>query len=204
MLYHGDAPWNIDRSCHPILVPENDGHDARIESSEEYHLTELAQMPLVDLVSDEHVLSGLMMMSLSGKPDSDKLDDPLRVIATGFAQEGFGLDLARYVYQITNTSEERMLKIEAAIRPDEKDRVMQTVAEKIRAEERREGLKEGRKEGRKEGSQRILLNLLVLKFGTVPENRRQQVVAADEQELDTWIARMLTADNFDEVFSTAN
>ncbi len=77
---------------------------------------------------------------------------------------------------------------------------MQTVAEKIRAEER----SEGRKEGRREGSQRILLNLLVLKFDTVPDTRRQQIVEASQNELDAWLSKVLTASDVDEVFSTAN
>ncbi len=69
---------------------------------------------------------------------------------------------------------------------------MQTVAEKIRAEERREG------------SICILLNQMALKLDTVPDARRQQIVEASQNELDAWLAKVLTASDVDEVFSTAN
>ena len=73
---------------------------------------------------------------------------------------------------------------------------MQTVAERIRAEERREG--------RKEASQRILLSQMALKFDTVPDTRHQQIVDASLNELDAWLAKVLTASDVDEVFSTAS
>ena len=79
--------------------------------------------------------------------------------------------------------------------------------EKGRLEGREEGRKEGRLEGRVEGREegigqgeaRILLRLLTLKFGPVPEPVRSRVESADAETMLRWSEQVLSADRLEDV-----
>ena len=66
-----------------------------------------------------------------------------------------------------------------------------------------QGLEQGRQEGREEGigqgEARILLRLLTLKFGPVPESVRSRVESADAETLLRWSEQVLSADRLEDV-----
>ena len=64
---------------------------------------------------------------------------------------------------------------------------------------RREGRAEGKAEGRAEGKAEMLLRLLGLKFGTLPEATVEWARSAGEAEVDRMMERVLTADRLDEI-----
>jgi len=67
-----------------------------------------------------------------------------------------------------------------------------------------EGHQEGREEGRQEGKQRgealILLRLLRLKFGEIPDDTRRRIEATDADTLLAWSERILNAECIDDIF----
>jgi hypothetical protein len=67
-----------------------------------------------------------------------------------------------------------------------------------KAEGRAEGRTEGRMEGRLEGRVEIVLKLLALRFGPLPEAAQTRVRSAQEAQLDTVAARVLTAHTLEE------
>ena len=60
-------------------------------------------------------------------------------------------------------------------------------------------MEKGREEGIELGAARVLLRLLTLKFGPIPESVTTRVQAADAETLLTWSERVLTAETLDEV-----
>jgi hypothetical protein len=62
-----------------------------------------------------------------------------------------------------------------------------------RVQGRREGRAEGRAEGRVEGAARVLLAQLSARFGAVPADVRERILAATEPMLTRWSLRVLTA-----------
>ena len=58
----------------------------------------------------------------------------------------------------------------------------------------------GRIEGEARGKAETMLRLLERRFHTVPESYRAQVLAADAEQLDTWIDAVLDADTIGDVF----
>lgn len=70
---------------------------------------------------------------------------------------------------------------------------------KGREEGRREGREVGRAKGRREGRAEVLLELLGLRFGPLPEEVGATVESATRAQLDTWIARILTAPSLEAV-----
>ncbi|MDZ7852554.1 MAG: Rpn family recombination-promoting nuclease/putative transposase [Halomonas sp.] len=63
------------------------------------------------------------------------------------------------------------------------------------------GLHEGRQEGRHEGVEGTLRKQIELKFGGVPAWADERLAHASDQQLDTWVARILTADSLDNLFA---
>ena len=70
-----------------------------------------------------------------------------------------------------------------------------TTAEMLRTEGRTEGRSEGRIEGRAEA----LVQLLTLKFGPLTQGTLDTVHAASSRQLESWTARVLTAQTLDDV-----
>jgi hypothetical protein len=64
---------------------------------------------------------------------------------------------------------------------------------------RQEGRQEGRQEDVQKGESLVLLRLLRLKFGEIPDDIRRRIEAADAETLLTWSERILTATSVDEV-----
>ena len=76
----------------------------------------------------------------------------------------------------------------ASLGPDAEEAYM-TTAEMLRTEGRTEGLAEA------------LVQVLTVKFGTLPEDLPAKVRAASSGQVQEWTARAITAEKLDEVFS---
>jgi predicted transposase YdaD len=74
-----------------------------------------------------------------------------------------------------------------------------TIADMFRAEGEARGRAEGRAEGLAEGRAEMLVQQLTLKFGPLPEAVSETVHAASSDQIQTWAARVLTADTLNQV-----
>ncbi len=76
-------------------------------------------------------------------------------------------------------------------------------AQKMRStwadEMKEEGRKEGRKEGVVEGKRVTLLQLLTMKFDTVPDATRARVQSLSLDDLDTYLERVLSVGTLEEM-----
>ncbi|MEX1364001.1 MAG: DUF4351 domain-containing protein [Nannocystaceae bacterium] len=66
---------------------------------------------------------------------------------------------------------------------------------------RKEAMEQGIEQGKLEGEATVLLELLQLRFGALPETTRAMVDSAKSEQLDVWVERVLTAKSLDEVFA---
>jgi flagellar biosynthesis/type III secretory pathway protein FliH len=66
--------------------------------------------------------------------------------------------------------------------------------------ELREGLREGQLKGLQEGEARLLLRLLVRRFGDLPQCVRDRVQQADVSQLERWGERLLDARTLTDLF----
>ena len=76
---------------------------------------------------------------------------------------------------------------------------MSSYFQQAREEAFQEGEQCGEQRGVHKGEALVLLRLLRLKFGEIPEAIRQRVEAADSDTLLTWSERILTAEHIDDV-----
>jgi len=65
---------------------------------------------------------------------------------------------------------------------------------------RQDGRQEGRQEGLQQGESLVLLCLLRLKFGEIPDDIRLRIEAAEADTLLTWSERILTAERMEDIF----
>jgi hypothetical protein len=63
-----------------------------------------------------------------------------------------------------------------------------------------QGIEQGIETGVQRGEARVLLALLKIRFGDLPDSVRQRVENADAESLLIWSTRVLTAQTIDEVF----
>jgi len=77
--------------------------------------------------------------------------------------------------------------------------IMTGFAERFIEQGRLEGRQEGKLEGKQDGQAAILLRLLQLKFGGVPEAVRRKIERTDPQTLLVWSERVLTATSIEQV-----
>ena len=57
-----------------------------------------------------------------------------------------------------------------------------------------------KQEGRQEGEARVVRQLLLFRFGTLPEWVESRLAAADTENLERWAERVLTVDSLEQVF----
>ena len=81
----------------------------------------------------------------------------------------------------------------------EMTRFAERFLEKGRQEGLEQGLEQGIEQGIGQGEARILLRLLTLKFGPLPDTVQARVESADAETLLRWSERVLTAGTLDEV-----
>ncbi len=63
-----------------------------------------------------------------------------------------------------------------------------------------QGLREGHHEGRKEGRASLLRQLLIQKFGALPEEYTQRLQTASARQMGVWAGRLLAASTLEDVF----
>jgi predicted transposase YdaD len=83
--------------------------------------------------------------------------------------------------------------------PPEGQRLIMGYGEQLIEQGRHEGREEGRQEGLLLGEARVLLKLMRLKFGAVPDEVVARVEAASEAEIEQWAERILTAETLEAV-----
>jgi predicted transposase YdaD len=78
---------------------------------------------------------------------------------------------------------------------------MTGLVERLQTESMQKGRQEGRQEGRHEGVEGMLRKQIELKFGELPAWVDERLKQASDEQLDTWVARILTADSLDALFT---
>jgi len=99
--------------------------------------------------------------------------------------------LFKYISEVSEITGQELLEALAEAAPEAKEAIM-TLAEHLR--------REGRAEGRLEGEVAILQRQLERKFGTLPDQLKNRLGGATEEQLDRWAERILIADSLEAVF----
>ena len=111
---------------------------------------------------------------------------------------GFLVSAFIYINWAYDAVDRRAIEAALARAPDEQREAVMSVMAQEREQGRIEGRAEG--EGKARGKAETLLRLLERRFHGVPEPYHAQVLAADADQLDTWIDAVLDAESIEAVF----
>lgn len=213
VLYHGEEPWAGATDFHGMfdMLPEC----APFVPQFRFILVDLAALDpavVLDWAMSACVRLGLLaMQSMRSSTDLDELllgwrELILRVMAEPF-EDGALRVIFQYILETRGDEEfDHAIQIITEIEQDHTGETMESIAQKLinrgHAAGRTEGHAAGHAAGRIEGRRAMLLETIELRLGEVPKTVRGQIEAADERELQNWLARALRSNSVDELLTS--
>ena len=79
---------------------------------DDYHLADRPRMDKARMSSDIQVRAALLMLTLSGVPNSELDDEDPKTIAAAFSMTRFGRELAISLFEIADITVEQMVSVE--------------------------------------------------------------------------------------------
>jgi len=196
VIYHGAREWAVPLSfgetiaADPVLQPYLPDFT--------YALLDLGQVPDERLSSQPIARGGLRVLKYSYRPDGQGA----AVLAAVDDLVGSGILVSAFIYinWAYDAVDRRAIEAALARAPDEQREAVMSVMAQEREQGRVEGRAEGRAEGEATGKAKTLLRLLDRRFHNIPEAYRTRVLAANADQLDTWIDAVLDAESIDAIF----
>ncbi|MBO0869740.1 MAG: Rpn family recombination-promoting nuclease/putative transposase [Micromonosporaceae bacterium] len=204
VVHHNRRPWASSTQLLDLLDLDPDAVDAQQDYLPRFRfiLDDLARLDELALrarpLTPPARITLLLLKIAAGSPelaaDLHRWADDLRAILDRpGGTEQFGA-LLRYIELVGHITNDQLHDLITTLGP-EAEEVYMTIAETLRAE----GEARGRAEGEARGRAIALVQLLTLKFGPLPQTILDTVHAATTDQLETWIARVLTADTLEQV-----
>ena len=196
VIYHGAREWTV-----PLSFGETVAADPALRPylpDFTYSLLDLGQVADDQLSSQRVARGGLRVLKYSHRPDGQGA----AVLAAVDDLLGSGILVSAFIYinWAYDAVDRRAIEAALARAPDEQREAVMSVMAQEREQGRIEGRAEGRAEGEATGKAKTLLRLLDRRFHGVSEAYRTQVLAANADQLDTWIDAVLDAKSIDAVF----
>jgi len=207
VLHHSDRGWSGSTRFAELLDLDHEARDALAP-----HLVD-SQFLLDDLTqqSDDQIharaltaLAEIVALAFKHLPYEP---DPLAVLETlaplmlhviGEPNGPAALSaVLRYVLQVSEVEIAPLKTLVGRRLGQPGEEAVMSTAEKLE----QQGIAKGKSEGRAEGEAKVLLKLLTLKFGPLPDGVARRVQAASVEELDRWTERVLSAKSLAEVFA---
>ena len=209
VLYHGRGRWTaateltdlIDAPCRliDVLRPHLPAFSFRLED-----LSEQDDETLRALETTAFVRLVLLLLKRAREGDGASL---LRACAGLFSAASKGplgfqdvMAALQYLVRVSEGVHEEDIRWLADELSQESEEVIVTLADRWREE----GLTRGREEGREQGRRSMLLKMLRLRFGEIPDGVVARVGAACLDEIDSWAERVLTAASAEEVVANGD
>jgi hypothetical protein len=208
VVHHGSSGWTAPRRLHQLI----DGLD---------QIPELAALvPDLELLVDDLAVAGddnLQQRPLRPFPkvalwllrDARRLEDFFEHLAAWateldrLVRSGNRADVRvvmRYILRVTGeeTLDEVRERITRAVPAAEEE--MASAAEKLIQQGVQQGIRQGVDQGRAQALRDALARLLAARFGTLEPAIQSRIDEAELEELDSWIDRVVTAEQLADVF----
>ena len=198
LVHQGPEPWTY--SCEFVNLFGDVPEPLRpYLPSFQHSLLDLAVTPDEKLSTVVRLRPPLLALKYARRAD---LPERLGIILAGI--EDLPLqDLKRMAVYLDKcpirVSHERMRQELRRLRPEYEEKFMGWFSQGFFDD----GVQQGRKEGRVEGEAKTLVRQLEKRFGPLPLEVRERVLAADLQSLDTWLDRVIDAADLKSVFEDA-
>ena len=196
VFFHGGGRWTAARSVVDMIdAPEA---LAPLLRDFAYVLHDLGEIEPLRLSATPEVRAGLLALRVVHLDEvpGEYLD---LIVGGPLAGSAYERHILRYVVEGMNLTPDRLEASLRRTRPDRWETLMGTVAEAWIEQGRTEGIEKGLAQGIEKGQAGLLLRLLELRFGALPDAVRERVRGASAAELEAWAEAVLTAASLDEV-----
>ncbi|MDD9993548.1 MAG: Rpn family recombination-promoting nuclease/putative transposase [Rhodospirillales bacterium] len=198
VFYHGQGQWTAARSVAEMI--EAPAELAPFLREFAYVVHDLGEIAPLRLSRTPEVRAGLLALKVvhAVAIPPDILD---QMTGGPVAGSKFERHIVRYIAERMNLTP---ALLEASLRrtkPDRWEALMVTVAEAWIEQGRAEGIEKGLAQGITTGQAGLLLRLLELRFGELPETVGDRVRGASASELEAWAGAVLVAESLDEVLA---
>ena len=205
VVYAGNAPWDAPTDVEALVAGETEAWTPRMS----FILDDLGALSEADLAERNlGVFAELVVRALTRlRGSSEPLEElrswlPLlrRLIEARNGLERFRA-LIEYLASVANFEPEALPPIVRQLGPAAEETAV-TAAERLRQQGFERGLEQGRHEGLERGRIEMVLLQLRMKFGEpLDPSVIDRVEAARDEEFQTWIRRILTAERLEDVFA---
>ncbi len=206
VFYRGQGRWTAAHSVAEMI--EAPAELAPFLREFAYVLHDLGEIAPLRLSRTPEVRAGLLALKVV---HADAIPPDILDQMTGGPVAGseFERHIIRYIAERMNLTPPLLEASLRRTKPDRWEALMGTVAEAWIEQGRAEGVERGRTQGRTEGLAEgiatgqagLLLRLMELRFGALPEAVREQVRGGSASDLEAWAEAVLIAASLDEVLA---
>jgi predicted transposase/invertase (TIGR01784 family) len=195
VVHHSEGGWTAPLVFSELLELDDEALTLLTEyvPSFTYRLDEISAASDAELVARRMTAFGIAALICLGRARTsedvisvlERLPELLRNVLSAPNGVGALATILRYVSEVTKSPPERVQQLVQRLGPRGEEAYM-TAADILR------------QEGETQGEAKVLLKLLQVKFGELPEAVVQRVRDARIEELDRWVERVLSATSIDE------
>lgn len=205
VLHHGPRPWSGAVALRELIDLPPELFDALAGHLPDFEVVLDDLTRSTDAAIEASTGATIVVAALLALKNGAYLPDPLSERLMGHLSAAMQDEAGRaavertlrYLYTVSEFDpEQAQAKLAGSARHEQLREVIMTAADRLIEKGRAEGLEEGRAEGRAT----LLLQLLTLKFGRVPDAVRARVEQGDAEAVERWVERILVAPDLASVF----
>lgn len=194
VLYNGSPRWSARQDVYELVQPEPPAFLRAYQPHLRYYLIDEARYTDEELTKRATPLSGVFGIE-NATGDRQALQRAVdRIVAIIQADP----NKQRIDEIVTRWLKRHLQWLGSEINLERLNSVVED--KEMLAENLENWAKKERQEGRHEGVEGTLRKLIELKFGALPEWVDESLAQASDEQLDTWVARILTVDSLDDLF----
>jgi len=198
LVYNGSRRWTAQPDMYELIHPEPPVFLHRYQPHLRYYVIDIGRYTQDELDQRPTPLSGVFQVENVVGPE--QLHHAIeRMVALIQSDPNRG----RIDKVVTRWLKRHLKRLGAEVNVDPINSVVEDKAmlaenlEQWIEQERQKWRQEGWQEGRQEGQEGTLRKLITLKFGELPAWADERLTQASDEQLDVWVARILTADSLE-------
>ncbi|MCB2263541.1 MAG: Rpn family recombination-promoting nuclease/putative transposase [Candidatus Thiosymbion ectosymbiont of Robbea hypermnestra] len=210
VFYHGLDEWKIPDEFLQLVATEESWRPYLLNFR--FPVLDLGRVPDRELSQDRRLRARLLAMKYATRKAQQLAIRERLIEALQDAPETLR-PVVRYLIHVYCYDERTLRGIIRAVRPEEEETMMSQFAQDIEKRVRQKALQEGIQQGMQQGMQqgirkgllegeaKLLLRILPLRFGPLPDEISERIYNADPNTIELWAERVLDAESLEDVFA---
>ncbi|MBI5165973.1 MAG: Rpn family recombination-promoting nuclease/putative transposase [Magnetospirillum sp.] len=199
VLYNGEQRWSAPADVASLIALSPDSPLWPWQPQVRYHLLDMGAMPDDELASRDSLAALLFRLEHPHEPE--ELAHLIDEVVGWFRRYSGYDDLKRLFTELVRQAIEGY---EPSVVVPGDMMEMRSMLANLGETWKKRWKAEGVAEGRTEGEAFALIRLVEKRFGPLPANLRERILAADAASVEAWLDRLMEAPSLEVLFSTTN